>query len=152
MSERPLRPTYPPRPTEAEIMTSLPRTPAEIAAKARSLRAAVVGAVPEISMVRIMHMLEIKALAGDLEAVRLLLKLNGAGADAPPPQVPANVMQVNVDQAENVMLHSGEPRPALAAHQPSEPDGDRAERPATAEAPPAATRSGQTRKRTRAAR
>lgn len=67
-------------------------TPAEVAAKAQRLRAAVVSAVSEVDMATVMQTMVTRAQRGDMFAARLLLQVIGAAG----PAGVGNVVQVNV--------------------------------------------------------
>jgi hypothetical protein len=67
-------------------------TPAEVAAKAQRLRAAVVASVSELDMVEVMQTMVEQAKRGNMWAAKLLLQVIGATG----PAGVGNVVQVNV--------------------------------------------------------
>lgn len=96
-------------------------TPEQAAAKAALLRSIVIDSIQPAQVRDMMRALMARAGNGEHRAINTVLQLVGAGQPEQRPPAPANVMQVNVDQAENVMLHPGQQRAAIGGGHPAPP-------------------------------
>jgi hypothetical protein len=94
------------RPKQAIQLTTGKVTPAQLAEKARALRATVLDSINEVDVRHIMAALVGRAKNGDQQAAEAVLKLIGVGQSEA--SAPGNYVQVNVDQGQPVRVTGGE--------------------------------------------